>query len=379
MPSRLRPTFAWCVALLWVGCATAGQPPGDRRAADEGSPAFELCPGVVVVPDPVVVYAMRPHGGIEAVDGATGETIWSTAELAKPLTVAGRRLVVQVRTASRAEVLPIAFLDVGDGSLMPGEVEIPLPAGVRALTTEQPGESFSARGWVESGALVVAWTSVSRELTGMAPPPGAAPVAVREAAVRVDLDSGRVERLPEGVREERPTLPPVVQALVDSGELRQAPWKVRGLLAATVDRAAPGGSRRVVLRRWDAATGAPLADVELFEGSPIAQLPSADHRHVLIVSPAADGAGTRERYRWSIFALASGERVGELRYHQSADRFSVQGTVLLHRAQQYGRRVGGRWVEHPLAIVAYDLRRGVELWNRSLGDTSYRGPQPPSP
>lgn len=376
MKTALRVTLA---LLLLSDCAPAGQPPGDLGAEGENSPAFELSPGVVVDPDPSIVYLMRPESGIEAVDSASGKTIWRTTEIAKPLTVVGRRLVVQTQTARRAELLPIALLDVKDGSMTAETLEIPLPPGVRALITQELGESFSARGWLESGDLIIAWTYLRQDVTGMAPPPGAAPFAARdEGAVRVDLDSGRVERLSVHATTKEPILPPKVQDLVDSGELRKAPWRIGGVLAATVDQTTDSGSRRVALRRWDAATGAPREDILLFEGSPLAQLPSADHRHLLIVSLAAASSDAWDRYQWSIFSLASGELVGEFRYHQSANRFSVLGTILLHLAQPYGRRVEGKWVEQALKLEAFDLRRGIDLWSRALRDTVYRGPQPPS-
>ena len=139
---------------------------------------------------------------------------------------------------------------------------------------------------------------------------------------------------------------------------------------------ADDGERRIFLRRWDAATGSALGEMTLFAGQPLARLPSADRRHLLITSLAESGPGSRQRYLWSIYSLSSGQLMGRIRHHRSADRFAVLGSDLLHMSRPTGRRVDGRWVEDPLRIRAVDLTTGVERWSLPLRDTSYRGPRP---
>ena len=136
--------------------------------------------------------------------------------------------------------------------------------------------------------------------------------------------------------------------------MRKAPWRIGPILALAADRVTTEGPQ-VVLRRWDAESGAPLPDVKLFEGRPVARLPSADGRHLLISSLPEESSGAWERYLWSIFSLASGELVAEMRHHRSADRFSILGATLLHLSQPFGRRVGDEWVEEPLKLRAVDL------------------------
>ena len=364
--------------LLPGGCATAG-PPGDR-AGVEGSapPSFELSSGVVLEPDPPVAYLMVPEGGIEAVDCVSGETLWSTTEVAKPLAVFGRRLIVQKEAAGRTGVLPIGILDSRNGSGASVAAGVPLPPGTRALVDQGLGVSFTVRAWEEEGDLIVTWEYLEQEVTGTSPLPGAVPFRQRAAAAaRVDVDSGRVEPLAAPAPRAAP-LPPEVQRLVDAGELGQAPWRVGRILAAVTDQTAKAGQRRVVLGRWDATTGAPLREVTLFAGRPLAQLLSADRRHLLVSSMTDAGTGVWERYLWSIFSLASGELVGEMRHHRSARRFSVLGANLLHLSQPFGRRVGNDWVEEPLKLRAVDLAGGAERWTRPVRDTAYRGRRPPS-
>ena len=375
--SPLRAKLAQYTALLLLpgGCATAAPPAG----SGSDPPSFELSSGVVLEPDPPVAYLMVPEGGIEAVDCVTGETLWKTTEAAKPLAVFGRRLIVQKEAAGRTDVLPIGILDSRDGSGASVAARVPLPPGTRALVNQGLGVSFTVRAWEEQGDLIVAWEYLEQDVTGTSPLPGAVPFLHRAAAAaRVDLDSGRIEPLAAAAPSRAAPLPPEVQRLVDAGELRQAPWRVGKILAAVTDQTAQAGQRRVVLGRWDAATGAPLREVTLFAGRPLAQLLSADRRHLLVSSLTDAGTGVWKRYLWSIFSLASGELVAEMRHHRSADRFSILGATLLHLSQPFGRRVGDEWVEEPLKLRAVDLGSGAERWSRALRDTAYRGPRPPS-
>ncbi len=371
---NLHPKFIFYMGILFSGHGVARGPVAALGAELSDSPSFELCTGVVVQADPGVVYLMRAQGGIEAVEFRTGRTLWNTTEFAKPLMAFRGRLLVQKEAGGRPGVLPIRALDTRKGSQTSLKLDIPLSPKVRAMIDQSLGVSFSARAWEEGGSLLVAWDYLDYGVTGVSPPPGAAPFRLREEAmVRVDLDSGRIERLSE--RAHTHPLPASVQQLVDSGELLQPPRRIGPILAATVDQAAPGGPR-VILRRWDAQTGAPLPEVTLFAGRPVARLPSADQRHLLISSLLEANRDAWDRYLWSVYSLASGELVGRIRYHRSANRFAVLGTQLLHLSQPFGRRAGDGWVEEPLKLRAVDLD-GAELWNRLLHDTSYRGARPP--
>ena len=363
------------MTFLVFGFYAASGPVGAKGSDPKSS---EIGPGVVIQADLAVVYVMRPRGGIEAVDCVTGKTIWGTTEVAKPLVALNHRLVVQTEAAGRRGVLPIEILDSRDGSKPSVTVEIPLRSQVRALIDQGLGVSFSARAWTVGARLMVTWEYLEYDVTGIAPAPGAKPFRLRdESAALVNLESGRIELLDKGAASRQVSLPEKVQQLLEAGELRKAPWRIGPILALAADRVTTEGPQ-VVLRRWDAESGAPLPDVKLFEGRPVARLPSADGRHLLISSLPEESSGAWERYLWSIFSLASGELVAEMRHHRSADRFSILGATLLHLSQPFGRRVGDEWVEEPLKLRAVDLGTGAERWNRALRDTAYRGPRPPS-
>ncbi len=373
--------FARYVSLLLVvGCCTiTGSSAGGKAVDGEAQSSFELSSGVVIGLQPPVAFIMPPEGGIAAVDCSTGQTLWRAAESVKPLALVGTRLLVQNAAPGRPGVMPIGILDSRDGSVVSVAVEIPLAPGTEALIDERLGESFSIRAWEERGDLIVTWEYIEQDVSGTSPRPGDSPIVNRvEAAARLDLESGRVESLTTPVTPGGNRLPPDVRERIDPGEGWSEPWRFGDVVTSVSDRAAQGGQRRVVLRRWDAKTGEPLPEQILFEGRPLAQLFSANRQYLLVSSQTDQKPGGWDRYLWSVFSLESGELVGTMRYHRSGDHFSVIGSTLLHLSRPFGRRVGDDWIEEPLKLRAVDLGSRTELWSVPLRDTTYRGPRPPN-
>lgn len=379
-----RSNWVRCTRYVWllivVGCsATAGSLPRTKTVESEALSFFELSPGIVIGLQPPVAYVMRPKAGIAAVDCRTGKILWKTTDVARPLALVGNRLLVQNAASERPGVLPIGILDRDDGSTVPLEAEIPLAPGAHALIDERLGESFSIRAWEDQGDLMVAWEYIEQDIGGTSPRPGDSPIVNRvEAAARLDLESGRVESIatpvaPGGIR-----LPPDLRERIDPGKGWSEPWRIGDVVTSVRDQAAQGGQWHVVLRRWDAKTGESLPESTLFDGQPLAQLFSANRQYLLVSSQTDQTPGGWDRYLWSIFSLEFGELVGTMRYHRSADHFSVIGSTLLHLARPFGRRVGDEWIEEPLKLRAVDLGSGTELWSVPLRDTSYRGPRPPN-
>ena len=103
---------------------------------------------------------------------------------------------------------------------------------------------------------------------------------------------------------------------------------------------------------------------------------SADRSLFLAVSKAsATGPG----YLWSLYAIASGERVGEARLADSAQPFFVWHSILISQAAPANRQVGRNWVQEPLALRGLNLKTETQIWKRALRDTAYHGSYPPPP
>ncbi len=345
-------------------------------AATPARLAFELAPGVVVDPAAPRIYLAHPGIGIEALDPATGEPLWSSDEAARPLFAHGGRLLAQRESGGG---LPLAILEAEGGGVL-RRFEVPLPEGVQAAIDESLERRFRISSRAAGAVVLLEWEFLERDALGVSPPGGRAFARRELGALKIDLATGEaraVERAGQLATGGDP-LPSPVERLVASGELAARPWRAGEVLAAVQQLYEPGRSR-LVLRRWRVDTGAALPEVTLWEGRPVAVLPSADRRHLLVVSPLGGAASERERYLWTIHSLSTGEAVGSRRAERSATPFCLLASMLIHLEPPAGRRLEGRWVERPLRLRAADLAAGTELWQRPLRDTAFRGPAPPRP
>jgi hypothetical protein len=318
---------------------------------------FELRHGVLVDPARAAVYLGRPKGGVEAVDLSSGRSLWATDGAALPLGLSGRALAAQGEEPKPGPRLPLVVLDVTAGGRKTLEATLPLPADVHALVTNELGRSFHATAEPDDGGLRVAWSYKETRVSGMAPPRGERPpTRTLSGAARVDLATGRVDPAEPS---KRPVESPAAA--------KPARWRAGAVLAA----AEGGRGGPLTLKRWDAETGRPLPDRLLLEKA-LVVLPSADAQHLLASEPIENG------YRWSIFSLATGERVGESRQAVSAAPFFVWKDVIVFVSQPYGWRSGEKWIEEPLKARAVRLSSGDPVWDREIRDLEYRGTTPPA-
>jgi hypothetical protein len=332
--------------------------------------AFEFVPGVVVDPSGDRVFLMSPERSIDAVSLATGALLWNSDEAAKPLGMHGDLLIAQVESASGLEV---ALLDPSRSGTRQQTIQIELPNGLFSRVDDSVGHSFEALATVRSGTPILSWHSRARYTGGVAPDPGDALVQEESSSYSLDFAAGRALSIdPTDFVETEPSLPPNVRTWSNSAAASLPATRAGGILAGTEIRA---GRERIVLKRWDANSGAPLSDVELFSGPHILELPSVDGSHLLISERIAPG--DFEEYEWSIFSLATGERIGQVRHHQSHAPFYVLGQTVLYEARPFGRLVADEWQDEPRKLHAVLFGSGATVWEMPLRDTSYKGQVPP--
>ena len=178
--------------------------------AEAGSPS--LHDGVVVSPAHGVVYVMAPGGGIDGVDLETGSLVWHTSEAARPLALAGDRLIAQAEPDMKGW-LPVVTFDTRKAGTVASRARIALPKDVRALIDDGLGKAF--RVWADvagTSEVLLSWSSTRDRLTGISPnvvdptlPPlvdvtaAVVPAKSRVTSVRhsgaalLSLASGRVE------------------------------------------------------------------------------------------------------------------------------------------------------------------------------------------
>lgn len=363
------------LALLATACGSAGPPAasaGDRAKAP-AAPSAELVPGIVVDPAAGALYLAVPGGGIEALDAATGRPLWSSEEAARPLLAVGGRLLAQRESGTG---LPLALLNAAGGGLL-RRFDAPLPVGVRASVDQSLQADFRLAARASGDGAILEWEYLERDPSGTSPPDGRAFARRDLGSLRLDLESGQAAPPGEDEAAAGEPLPEPVELLVAAGELRP-PWRAGAVLAAAQQLWEPAAGR-LVLRRWLATTGEALPEVTLLEGRAVAVLPSADKRHLLVVTTRAGEAAGPEPYLWSLHLLATGEAVLERPAARSATPFVLLAGRLIFVEPPSGRRVEGRWEERPRRLRALEAASGVELWQRPVRDPAFRGPVPPRP
>jgi hypothetical protein len=365
----------WTAAVLLLPSLVAV---AAERAATADRGAFELRSGVVVAPDRGAAYLMSPEGGIDAVDLGSGRVLWHASEAAKPLALAGDRLVAQKEPSRERGTLGLVVLDVAAAGKTLSQMDVRLPEGVVPAIDEGLGTSFEATGRADGLRVTISWRFSRREVGGATPAPGDAPAERQaEGFVLLDVDTGRVATPTVAPVPTSSELPERVARLVASGACPARPRRVGGVLALT-DSERRDAATCYRLRRWDPKSGEPLAERTLFCGAAVSQRIAADGRHLMLTRRPERAAEPRAEYVWPIYDLETGAAVAEVPSDLSGPSFFVFDQRLAHDALPGGRRVGDAWVTEPLRLRVIDLRDGREVWARPIRDTGYRGPYPPT-
>ena len=330
---------------------------------------FQLSPGVVVDPNRGEAYVMSPEGGIVALDLAQGAPKWRSAQASKPLTLAGELLVGQAEAEGPTNALKIVTLHTARQGAPVTESMVDLPPGVLPTIEQSASRSFTASAEPVGSDATVTWEFIERPLRGVPPgplevlpgeaPPGVSAATPSEPGLRMTPSAVPIEPASEATitrgaarlnlesGETTPTIPPRREVAPAAAMRSQA----FGIAAADL---APG-------------TGLP--------GVPEPQFVSADGRHVMS-SERVDGSPA-EKYRWTIFERATGQRIGEFRtYVRYAPFFVTDGRVVF-QAPPFKQQEGSSVVEEPLQLRAADLNTGRTLWRQPVRDTTDREPPPP--
>lgn len=356
------------------GWVTPQPTEGGVHAARE---PFEFRDGVIVDPDRPAIYLMTPQGRVDGVDPAAGQVIWSTRRAAKPLLLTRDLLVGQAEIPDPG-ILRVVVLSTRATGTPVLEINLDLPAGVRASIDDALGASFRASARLHADDLVISWRFSRQPIRGAAPDPDVPSQAAQiTGAFRVDLKTGHVQRLEadELPPPLAPHLPADVARLVASGALTGPLWYAGGVVA-TIERTSDASGQQTILRRWRADSGEPLPDVVLFRRGLSFRYASADHRH-LLASRLIDARGPV--WAWSIYSVTTGALATAVRAPVPAARFFVWDPVLIHESPATERPADSARVQEPPKLRGLALQTGAELWEQPIRDTAYRGPYPAVP
>jgi hypothetical protein len=325
-------------SLLWSLCI--GLSSVVAFAQPQRPEVVTLRDGLVVHPTAAEAYVMTPEGGVAAIDLGSGDVLWTSEAAAKPLAVAGDRLVAQVEPTTAAAVhrLELAVLRLRDrGAPGPGGA-VELPGSVRVSVGETLTGTFRVSAEPADGTVLLTWSFVPSPRRGMPPPEDERSEAESFEPQAPEASAGALR--------------------MDLGTGRLAP------AAASFDGA------------YEAATTSRAWTIEASEIQADPGLPryeSADGRHVLVSEMVADDRDW-EKYRWSLFERATGRKLGEVRSFVSFAPFVVRDSVLVFETTPYVR--AGR-DEEPAKLRGVDPQTGEELWSVPVRETVWRGPVPP--
>ena len=306
------------------------------NAAQRPGPGAVAVDSALVAPDLGLAFVMRPGGGIEALDLASGDVRWRSEKAGRPLAVVDGRLVAQAEPGG-AGSLALVVLETRNGTER-SSTRVPIEQSVTASVADNAGGSFRAWADASGSQLAVRWQHSTLSSTGGAQ--GYLPAATEGQAP--SIGGGEASFTVAGASlqlEQVNSLRPTAEQAVGRPALEE------------VSVAAVRSSGR--------------------------QLLSADGRHVLISERIPSAEFRIDHNRWNVFDRETGAKVASFRSVISAAPFVVVGRTLYYTSPAHVDRRGERLVHRGAMLRAVELGSGNELWAKTVRDSSFRGPFPP--
>jgi hypothetical protein len=351
--------------------------PAPVRAAPAAEVPGSPLPGGIADPAGRTGFVASAAGGIEAVDLATGDVLWTTNEAQRPILVVGDRLYAQAGLKrNRLRVLAFDLTAMGECRLESDPVV--LPAWV--VTSDTPTHSFTAHWRLEKNQLVLAWeaTALPGGRAGQpAPLPDTAERKHADGVARIDLETGKVELRPAE------KAPPAARKMARQLEKLAVRWQgVTGKTFTAVvleeaetaaSPAPPAGSKeqKLVLRSWDLATEEANPPKELLRGKRLLVQPTLDERYLCVrdagVAPEEKGTGEdHKKQDWSVFAVETGELFVRVPFESGTQALTILGPrAFLLMAGPIKGPIDRPFV-HPRSLKAVELKTGKTLWERPI-------------
>ena len=294
-----------------------------QQTRPQQQPPAIVQPGLVVDPIARVAYVLNAAGRVEAIDVSNGSTRWVSPTTALPLALVGGQLVALTQAARPTNVMELTTLSPSREGARLRASRVALPERVQVTVQESLSSEFLTGARVEGNSVIVSWEFIPHITKGAYSPEDTAPSRIR-GTVRYTPATGTLTRV-TGV-------PPV-----------------------------PVGPR-----------ANKLSDRERIDADAGTQFVSPDGRYVLVSQQISDDREWN-KYRWSLYERG-GRKIGETRTHVAFGPFTVVGNQLLYVTEAYER---GDDIQ-PKKLRAVDLTNGREVWSKTILDTKYRGPFPPS-
>jgi hypothetical protein len=340
-------------------------------AAFSIAPAGQLLPCGVADPGGRTGFLANSHGGIDAVDLATGELSWDLAGAKRPALADDDRLFAWAPVKANGLRI-LSFKRTEGGRRLSESAPVVFPDWVQV--EEGPGHSFKLRWGLEKGRLILDWEARAW-YSGAHSTPDVDAKARRfaEGQVRIDVETGKAETAAAEQRTSSVRLPK---------ELEKAVFRWQGPVgnahaALVLDES--DERQRLSLWSWDAdKTQGPK---ELLTGKHLRTLPTLDDRFLCLreSAPSPDqepGLEERKKYGWSIFAVDGGERVAWIPYEAGTEGVAVVGPRAYCIVAGAFKGPLDKAFIRPRILKAFELKTGKPLWERPVEGKSCLPPAP---
>jgi hypothetical protein len=286
-------------------------------------------------------YVAGPKDRNLAVRLSDGKTLWSVPGAGRPVGLAHDRLLVQVPLLApvyddvRAprNRIRIDMLDVGHkGEETAYSQPITFPDWVRV--GHEHGSTFASWGWLDREQFYLAWEATAFFAGGPPPPPEIAKAANKHAAgvARVNLQTGQVTMLKaDAASPPQRTLPaplrqqPLSRLYSEVASAMVDKRLVVGDVLAVLDCQMNQKRQRLVLKRWDIASGAALPASTLMEREALTAQLTHDGAHLLVHPTTATNVAPADHDVYRVFSLRTGDKVGQFQ-SEGGTLYTVIGT-----------------------------------------------------
>jgi hypothetical protein len=333
--------------------------------------AGQLLPCGVADPGGRTGFVANSHGGIDAVDLATGELLWAVDDANRPALADDDRLFAWAPVKANG-LHVLAFKRTEGGRRLLESEPVVFPDWVQV--EEGPGHSFTTHWRLEKGRLILDWEARAwYSGAHAAAHPDVEDRRFAEGQVRIDVETGKTETAPAEIRISSVRLPK---------ELEKAVFRWQGPVgsahaALVLDES--DGRQRLSLWSWDAEkTQTPK---ELLTGKHLRTLPTLDNRFLCLreAAPSPDqepGLEERKKYGWSIFAVDGGERAAWMPYEAGTEGVAVVGPRAYCIVAGAFKAPLNKAFVRPRSLKAFDLKTGKPLWEHAIEGKSCLPPAP---
>ncbi|HEX3110591.1 MAG TPA: hypothetical protein VHU41_15960, partial [Thermoanaerobaculia bacterium] len=292
-------------------------------------------------------YLAEPEGSIEAVNLATGETLWTSRSASLPIG-ANDSYVAAQEEQSTPGTFAVVFLDIRNGSAVSRAV-IPLPAPVHSMVgVSQVSGFFLATAKATGNDIDVSWYYDDRvyfgAYTGLPP-------TMYTGNARVDPRTGTIVAIDPGV-----VVTDYPSWFTTYGANPAPPWRSGNVFASP----SVGSDGSITLKRTSIFNGQPLPDVLLSSHANFATS-SVDSRNVFVEESSGGGS-----YRIRIFETETGAAVGDYLAAPLAGFVVFNGSIITTK-QSYGFYAGVPTFL-PATLAAFLLPTGAPVWSVTRRD-----------